>query len=168
LLGGWRGIEEETAAPPTVYEDYAQIANHNKKWDALLAANPLPKLAEKIMDLAEREASIGRSTFALQFQLDTSYADADRHPLKLRDLVVCHLDNEHAPERVVWAAALEWGMKSSSMSASGPSQNEPMFVPRGIQTCLRCPGISARWGTGSFHGGSDDRRLRDGDFPERL
>ena len=33
------------------------------------------------MDLAEREASIGRSTFALQFMLDTSYADADRHPL---------------------------------------------------------------------------------------
>jgi hypothetical protein len=40
--------------------------------------------------------------------LDTSYADADRYPLKLRDLVVCHLDSENGPEKVVWAAAPEW------------------------------------------------------------
>jgi len=68
------------------------------------------------MDLAEREASIGRSTFALQFMLDTSYADADRHPLKLRDLVVCHLDSENGPERVVWAAAPEWTSSSNRIS----------------------------------------------------
>jgi hypothetical protein len=30
------------------------------------------------MDLAEREASWGRSGFALQYMLDTSFADADR------------------------------------------------------------------------------------------
>lgn len=59
------------------------------------------------MDLSEREASWGRSGFALQFMLDTSFADADRYPLKLRDLVVCHLDGENAPEKVVWAASPE-------------------------------------------------------------
>lgn len=42
-------------------------------------------------DLMEREMSYGRSGFALQFQLDTSLSDADRYPLRLRDLVVLPL-----------------------------------------------------------------------------
>jgi hypothetical protein len=60
------------------------------------------------LDLFEREAAIGRATFMLQFMLNTSMADADRYPLKLRDLAVCNLDQENGPERVVWAAAPEW------------------------------------------------------------
>ena len=41
-------------------------------------------------DLMQREARYGRSMFALQFQLDTSLADADRYPLKLGDLRAGH------------------------------------------------------------------------------
>ncbi len=54
-------------------------------------------------DLAEREASYGRSGFALQFMLDTSLSDADRYPLKLSDLIVMDIDDERAPEKLVWA-----------------------------------------------------------------
>ncbi len=56
------------------------------------------------MDLVEREASYGRSGFALQFMLDTSLADADRYPLKTADLIVCDVDDERAPAKLVWAA----------------------------------------------------------------
>lgn len=55
-------------------------------------------------DLMEREASYGRSGFALQFQLDTSLSDADRYPLKLRDLVVFPLDPHRGPTDLVWAS----------------------------------------------------------------
>jgi hypothetical protein len=55
-------------------------------------------------DLAEREASYGRSGFALQFQLDTSLADADRYPLKLSDLIVMDVNAEMGPEKLVWAS----------------------------------------------------------------
>ncbi len=55
-------------------------------------------------DLAEREASYGRSGFALQFQLDTSLSDQDRYPLKLADLIVADVNAELAPEKLVWAA----------------------------------------------------------------
>jgi hypothetical protein len=55
-------------------------------------------------DLCEREASYGRTGFALQFQLDTSLSDQDRYPLKLADLVVADVNHEVAPERFVWAA----------------------------------------------------------------
>lgn len=60
-----------------------------------------PKRFNEI-ELMEREASYGRSGFALQFMLDTSLSDADRYPLKLGDLMVMELDKEVAPEKIVW------------------------------------------------------------------
>ena len=45
------------------------------------------------MELKEREASYGRSGFALQFMLDTTLSDKERYPLKLSDLVVMDINN---------------------------------------------------------------------------
>lgn len=56
------------------------------------------------VDLLEREASYGRSGFALQFMLDTSVADADRYPLKLSDLIVMGVDPAMGPIRVAWGS----------------------------------------------------------------
>lgn len=58
-------------------------------------------------DLANRELSYGRSGFALQFMLDTSLADADRYPLKLRDLIVMPLDQSQGPVSLVWSNSAE-------------------------------------------------------------
>lgn len=55
-------------------------------------------------DLSEREAEYGRSGFALQFMLDTSLADANKYPLRFRDLIVLDVDREKAPESLVWAS----------------------------------------------------------------
>lgn len=55
-------------------------------------------------DLLERELSYGKSGFALQFMLDTQLSDAERHPLKLSDLIVHPLDPLQAPVNFVWAA----------------------------------------------------------------
>lgn len=55
------------------------------------------------VDLMEREASYGRSGFALQFMLDTSLADADRYPLKLSDLIVTSMAADMAPQKITWA-----------------------------------------------------------------
>ena len=62
------------------------------------------------LDLAEREASQGRSGFALQYMLDTSLSDRDKHPLKLRDLIVMSVDREAAPEKVIWTADQDKGI----------------------------------------------------------
>lgn len=59
------------------------------------------------LDLSERELSYGRSGFALQFLLNTRLSDADRHPLKINDLIVSNVDKEVAPERLVYRAAPE-------------------------------------------------------------
>lgn len=56
-------------------------------------------------DLLARELSWGRSGFALQYMLDTRLSDANRYPLRLRDLIVLDLDLEDAPDKLVWASS---------------------------------------------------------------
>ena len=55
-------------------------------------------------DLLEREASMGRSNFMLQFMLDTSLSDAEKFPLKMADLVVTSVNPTSAPDNVVWCS----------------------------------------------------------------
>lgn len=55
------------------------------------------------LDLMEREASYGRTGFALQFMLDSTLSDADRYPLKINDLMVFGLNPDNAPEKPIWA-----------------------------------------------------------------
>jgi hypothetical protein len=55
------------------------------------------------LDLMEREASYGRTGFALQFMLDSTLSDADRYPLKINDLIVFGLNPDNAPEKPIWA-----------------------------------------------------------------
>lgn len=62
-------------------------------------------------DLMEREASYGRSGFALQFMLDTSLSDRDKYPLKLSDLVVTGANPAQAPERIVWSGDRQYQLK---------------------------------------------------------
>ena len=55
-------------------------------------------------DLVDREASMGRSNFALQFMLDTSLSDAEKFPLKMADLVITSVNPTTAPENIVWCS----------------------------------------------------------------
>jgi len=55
-------------------------------------------------DLVEREASMGRSNFMLQFMLDTSLSDAEKFPLKMADLVVTSVNPTDGPDAVVWCS----------------------------------------------------------------
>ena len=53
-------------------------------------------------DLLSRKLSYGRSGYGLQFLLDTTLSDADRHPLRISDLMVMSCDLRHAPIDVVY------------------------------------------------------------------
>lgn len=82
------------------------------------------------IDLAEREASYGRSGFAMQFMLDPRLSDRDRHPLKLSELIVMDVDSELAPEKLVWARSpeLEWDSSVPNVGLSGDRYYRPMQV----------------------------------------
>ena len=54
--------------------------------------------------LLEKKAEYGQAGYALQFMLDTSLADADRYPLKLRDMIFMDLDPQKAPVSLAWGS----------------------------------------------------------------
>ena len=81
-------------------------------------------------DLAEREASYGRTGFAMQFMLDTRLSDLDKYPLKLSDLIVMSLNPEKAPEKVVWSTSPE--LKINDVPCVGLN-GDAFYRPMAIQ-----------------------------------
>ena len=55
-------------------------------------------------DLLQRESSMGRSNFMLQFMLDTSLSDSEKFPLKMADLIVISVNPTEAPDNVIWCS----------------------------------------------------------------
>lgn len=53
-------------------------------------------------DLQKRELSYRKAGFALQFMLDTTLSDADKYPLRLRDLLVGIYPLDEAPMKLTW------------------------------------------------------------------
>lgn len=66
-----------------------------------------PTFPEKFPDemLTEREAIMGPSMFALQMMLDTTLADEDRYPLKLKDFIVFDCRSDVAPKKLAWGTS---------------------------------------------------------------
>jgi hypothetical protein len=67
------------------------------------AGTPVEPSRFPMSELNDRRASFGVGGYALQFMLDTSPADAEKHPLKMRNLIVLDCDEKIAPIRVTWA-----------------------------------------------------------------
>jgi hypothetical protein len=82
------------------------------------------------VDLQEREVSYGRSGFAMQFMLNTRRSDIDRYPLKLSELVVMDVDNDLAPEKVLWASSpdLAWDSSVPNVGFSVDRYHRPLKV----------------------------------------
>lgn len=94
--------------------------------DGAAARAPVDPVRFNEMDLLEREASYGRSGFALQFMLDTSLSDQDKFPLKLADLIVATLDHRMAAAKYVWCNDPE---KIISDLPTVGLQNDKLFRP---------------------------------------
>lgn len=105
------------ALAPVILQDCT--GNQNKPTD--------PNRFSEI-DLMEREASYGRSAFALQFQLDTSLSDLERFPLKLSDLMVLEV-SDHAPEKLVWSGGAEYRITDlPAVGFSGDYYHRPAYI----------------------------------------
>lgn len=90
---------------------------------------PVDPIRFSDLDLAEREASYGRSGFALQFMLDTTLSDQDRYPLKLSDFIVMPCDKEKAPVKIVWGNRKEEQIGDlPNVGFSGDRFHKPMWI----------------------------------------
>lgn len=80
-------------------------------------------------DLLGRELSLTKAVFALQFMLDTSLADADKFPLRLRDLITYSLDHKRGPDLVTWGNADNLLLKTlNAISLDGDKAYGPSSV----------------------------------------
>ena len=69
-----------------------------KRW----AGKPTDPLRFSEEDLQKRELSYRKAGFMLQFMLDTTLSDADKYPLRLRDLLVGMFPLTEAPMKLTW------------------------------------------------------------------
>lgn len=80
-------------------------------------------------DLTERQASYGRSGFALQFMLDTTLSDAERYPLKLTDFITFDCDLMKAPVRLAWGSGDNQVIRGiNCVGLTGDRYYAPLFV----------------------------------------
>lgn len=102
-----------------LYEDLAPLLKADLERDPALGLSDATDLGgqptdpERFseLDLLERETGWGRAGFQLQFMLDTSLADAERYPLKTRDLIIMNTTRDLAPVRVAWGSSPELQVK---------------------------------------------------------
>ena len=77
------------------------------------------------INLLEREQSMSRSNFMLQFMLDTSLSDALKFPLKLSDFSVMPLDPAKGPSEVIWGADKETLLDLPAVALPGDRWHRP-------------------------------------------
>jgi hypothetical protein len=99
-------------------------------WSLEMVGQPTDPSRFDEKDLLEREASYGRIGFNMQYQLDSSLSDLDRYPLKLSDLSVMTLNQDTAPEKVIWASSPE--LKHNDIPCVG-LQGDGYFRPMQTQ-----------------------------------
>lgn len=100
-------------------------------FDPKLVGKPTDPARFTNLDLMEREASYGRSGFALQFMLDTSLSDAERYPLKLSDLIVMDITPDLGPSNVVYGSHPDQLMEHlPAVGFTGDRYFRPMFVAK--------------------------------------
>ena len=110
-------------------QQLAPIITNSMAADDTLVGQPTDPLRFSDFDLLEREASYGRSGFALQFMLDTRLADAQRYPLKVGDLVVMDIPTHEAPERVLWASDDQYIHQDlPNVAFNGDHYHKPMNI----------------------------------------
>lgn len=79
-------------------------------------------------DLHHRELSYGRSGFKLQFMLDTTLSDAERYPLKSKDIIVTDLDLLKAPTHIVWSSEQKNACDLPNVGFTGDTLQRPSIV----------------------------------------
>lgn len=97
----------EVPEKPDVYG--TRLAGYVRRMleNGIAAKTPIDPLRFNTIDLDERKASYGHSGYALQFMLDTSPDSAEKHPLKLKDLIVYDVDADMAPVKLMWGNGRE-------------------------------------------------------------
>jgi hypothetical protein len=92
----------EIPKKPSIYMGRLAHSIQERIAKGVKAGTPVDPQRFNVDQLKDRLAEYQNAGYALQFLLDTSPADAEKHPLKLSDLMVTDLDVDVANVRYVW------------------------------------------------------------------
>jgi hypothetical protein len=107
----------------------ARLISNAMAADDTIVGEPTDPARFSDFDLLEREASYGRSGFALQFMLDTRLSDAERYPLKVSDLIIMDIPAQEAPEKVSWSSDSQYIVEElPNVAFNGDHYHKPMFI----------------------------------------
>ena len=81
-------------------------------------------------DILQRQASMTKASFELQFLLNTRLATLDRFPVRLGDLVVLDIDGSALPETVVWSGGPDYRLQELVCVGMGADRHyhKPAFT----------------------------------------
>jgi hypothetical protein len=114
---------------PMLLDDIAANPDLCKPIGSTLGGAPTDPERFNDLDLIERETEYRSAGFLLQYQLDTTLSDAERYPLKTRDLVVMDVDKKVAPARIVYGSSPELVIKDiENVGFDGDRLFRPMHV----------------------------------------
>jgi hypothetical protein len=113
---------------PLLRDDIARDPGLIKPVGSTLGGAPTDPRRFTDLDLIERETEYRAAGFMLQFMLDTTLSDAEKYPLKTRDLIVTDVDRKVAPGRLVWGAGPDLEIKDlDNVGFDGDRFYRPMF-----------------------------------------
>ena len=81
-------------------------------------------------DILQRQASMTKASFELQFGLNTRLATLDRFPVRLGDLCVLDIDGSALPETVVWSNSPDYRLQDLVCIGMGADRHyhRPAFI----------------------------------------
>lgn len=113
---------------PILVQDIADNPELMKPVGSSLGGAPTDPARFHDLDLIEREEDYKSAGFLLQFQLDTTLSDAERYPLKTKDLIVTNVDVKMGPGRLVWGSGPEQLIKElPNVGMDGDRFFRPIF-----------------------------------------
>lgn len=114
---------------PMLVEDMEGTPEVCKATASTLGGKPTDPARFNELDLMAREQELRAAAFLLQMQLDTSLSDADKYPLKTRDLIVADVDRKIAPIRLAWGSSPDLVLKDlANVGFDGDRLYRPMYV----------------------------------------
>jgi hypothetical protein len=81
-------------------------------------------------DLLEREGSVGKSYYKLQYQLDTTLSDADKYPLKQEDLIVMDIPVDKGPISLSYSSGRDSLLDIPNIGFTGDALHGPQYVDK--------------------------------------
>lgn len=118
---------------PMLLQDLEEDPTLSNPSSSPAGGSPTDPIRFNDLTLASKEMGMRAAGFMLQFMLDTSLSDAERYPLKLRDLIVMDVGRERAPVSVEWASGTDQIIKEDSLpnvGHDGDRFHRPMFYSR--------------------------------------